>query len=90
MKLLTKIALVVTCISAIILLLTSEVTQSLESDGKQMFDIVLWHVPFYRSVQLPDRAGWVLVWLSLFSLSLPPILWVAVGIRKIFAKTNLQ
>jgi hypothetical protein len=90
MKLLTKIASVVTCVSAIVLLLTSDVTQSSESDGKQMFDIVRWHVPFYRSVQLPDRAWWVFVRLWLFSLSLPPILWVAVGIRKIFAKTNLQ
>jgi hypothetical protein len=90
MKPLTKIALLATCLSVIVLWFTSDVTQSLESDGRQMFDMLSWQIPFYRSVQLPYWAWWVFVRLWLFSLLIPSLLWLAVGLRKIFAKTNLQ
>jgi hypothetical protein len=90
MKLLTRIALGATCLSVIVLLLTSGVTQFLETDGRWMFDIVRWYVPFYRTIELPDRAWWVFVRLWVFSLSIPPLPWIGVGIRTLFAKTKLQ
>jgi hypothetical protein len=90
MKPLTKIVLLATCLSVIVLWFTSGVTQSLESDGRQMFDILTWHIPFYRSVRISGWEWWVFVRLWLVSLLIPSLLWLAVGLRKIFAKTNLQ
>ena len=75
---LTKSALAVTCLSAVALLVTGNVSQALVSDGKHMYCIVTWNIPFYRSMRLPGDAWWTFTRIWLFSLLAPPVLWIAV------------
>ena len=87
MKLLTKAAILVTCLSVAALWVTSGVSQSLETDGKQQRScVVLWHIPFYRTVRLPESAWWSFTRIWLVALCGPPLLWAAVGAQPLVAR----
>lgn len=83
---LTKTAIIATGLSVTILFLT-DVTQSLQFDRKQILCIVSWHIPFYGSVQMPEWTWWIFTRIWLLCLLVPPILWLAVGIRKLVQKS---
>ncbi len=83
MKKLTKVAIAGTLLSVTALYVTGGVTQSLESDGKHLVCIIYWDIPLYRTMQLPEWTWWTFTRIWLVSLLIPPVLWVAVGIRKL-------
>jgi hypothetical protein len=87
-KLLTKIAIAATILCAVFLTMSLGMKQMMVTDGKSIFSIVLWHIPFYRTIRLPDRSWWVIARLWLVSVSIPPFLWASVGLRHFLAKQN--
>jgi hypothetical protein len=89
MKKLTKFAIGATCVSALTLYVTSGVSQAFVSDGKNSFDIVYWHVPLYGLVRMPDQSWWIFIRVWLSCLVIPPVLWIAVGARKLVASARL-
>jgi len=86
MKKLAKIAIAITCLSVAALYLTSDVTQSLQTNGKQMICVVTWYVPLYGTVHLRGQTWWVFTQIWLLSLVIPAILWLAVGVRALISK----
>jgi hypothetical protein len=86
MKKLTKTAIVASCLSMVVLYVTSGVTQSLQSDGKHTICVVTWHIPFYGTVHVQEQTWWTFTRIWLYSLLIPPILWVAVGIRTLVSR----
>jgi hypothetical protein len=87
-KLLTKLAIPATILSVAYLLLSLGLKQVMATDGKSFFTIVLWHIPFYRTIKLPDRSWWFIVRVWLVSVSIPPIMWVTVAVRYFLSKPN--
>ena len=87
-KKLTKAAIVVTGLSAVTLGLTWNVTQSLESDGKHLYDVITWHIPLYKDLYFQDEAWWIFIRIWLISLILPLTFWAAVGIRTLISKAR--
>jgi hypothetical protein len=85
MKNLVRTSIAITCLSVVVLYLTGDVTQSLETDGKQMFCVLTWHVPLYGTVHMQGQAWWVFTQIWLFSLVIPAILWLAVGVRSLIS-----
>jgi hypothetical protein len=86
MKKLTKTAIVASCLSIVVLYVTGGVTQSLQSDGKHTICVVTWHIPLYGTVRVQEQTWWTFTQIWLYSLLIPPILWVAVGIRALISK----
>jgi hypothetical protein len=85
MKRLTKIAVIGTCLSPIILYCTSA-SQALVSDGKSVYCMVEWHLPFYGMMRMPDPSWWTFftrTWIG--AIAVLPMLWMAVGLRNCFA-----
>ena len=89
MRKLTKTAIVASCLSIAVLYITGGVTQSLQTDGKHTICVVAWHMPFYGTVPLQEQTWWTFTQIWLYSLLIPPILWVAVGIRTLISKFRL-
>ena len=85
MKTLTKTAIIATCASVAVLYLTN-VTQAIVPDGKSCRCIISWHIPFYGSIEMPEWTWWTFIRIWLVSLLIPPILWIAVGVRILVAK----
>jgi hypothetical protein len=85
MKKLTKAAIVATCLSPVVLYATAA-SQALVSDGKNVYCIVSWYIPVYGTVRVPESAWWTFTQIWLISLLIPPVLWLCVGIRKLFSK----
>ncbi len=86
MKLLTKTAIVVTCLSLAVLYVTSGVFQQLVTDGKRTVCVVTWHIPLYGTVRVREQTWWTFTQIWLVSLSLPPILWGVVSVRYLVSK----
>ena len=86
MNTLKKIAILGTALSVAALYVTGDVVQSLETDGKHLVCIVSWHIPFYRTLQLPEWTWWTFTRIWLATLLIPPILWAGVGINQLASK----
>jgi len=86
MRKLTKAAMAASCLSIIVLYITGGVVQSLQSDGKHPIGVVTWHIPLYGTVHLQEQAWWTFTQIWLYSLLIPPILWVIVGIKALISK----
>lgn len=88
MKPLTKTAIIATSLCLVYFYLSLQVSRTVVTNGKRAAAIVLWHIPFYRYVQLPGRSWSLIVGLWLVSVVIPPILWVTVGVKHFFAKPS--
>jgi hypothetical protein len=85
-KILTKTAIAATIFSAAYVIACLGMKQMMVTDGKSVFSIVVWHIPFYRNIRLPDRSWWFIARLWLVSVCIPPILWATVGLRHLLTK----
>jgi hypothetical protein len=84
MKRFTKIAIIATCLSPIILYCTSA-TQALVSNGKSVYYIIEWHLPFYGTTAMTESSWWTFTRIWLLTIAVPPLLWISVGLRSCFA-----
>jgi len=83
MKRLTKIAIIATCLSPIVLYCTSA-SQALVSNGKGVYCIIEWHLPFYRTIAMTESSWWTFTGIWLVAIAVPPLLWDRGGIEKLF------
>jgi len=86
MKLLTKAAILVTCLSVAVLYVTGNVSQQLVTDGTHRICVVTWHIPMCGPVRVQEQTWWTFTQIWLFSLLIPPVLWVLVGVRYLVYK----
>lgn len=81
----TKLAILITCASPLVLYLTSA-SQALVSDGRNVNCIISWNIPLYGIVHMPHSSWWVFIRIWLACLLIPLALWVAVGLRSLASK----
>jgi hypothetical protein len=87
MRRLTKFAVLVTCMSPVVLYLTS-VSQSLVSDGRNLYCVISWSIPLYGTVHMPHWSWWVFTRIWVTCLLVPPALGITVGVRGLVSRMN--
>lgn len=79
---LTKVTIFVTCAAPVVLCLTSA-SQALVSDGRNVICVISWHIPLFGTMHMPHSSWWAFTGIWLTCLSLPPLLWISVGLSRL-------